>query len=507
MRRDIFLLLAAASVLLAAPAWCETGTFTFSTGLPDGKLAAASRIPGGALIEIEAADDFITTKDQTIITAASFWGLLPNPLPAVEHVAVEIYRVFPLDSVDPPDGRVPTRANSPSDVAFDTRSSEDGQLTFTATSLGAFTAANSVLNGINPKPNQTTLGEGPRSGIQVRFDVIFATPFTLPPGHYFFVPQARLDGGNTFFWLSAPRNPALFIPNLQAWIRNANLDPDWLRIGTDIIGGDPAPTFDMAFTLAGVTQDAALVAAVLPSSRSVQVGTPATAFATVINPGVGTAHGVGITLNTGVPATFTYQTTDPATNQITGTPDTPVDIPPGKSQTFVVALTPTSPFAPTDVAFAFGGGNAPVLSGIDTLLLSASTTPVSDIVALAATAGNTGIVNIPGAHGNGAFAVATVNVGIGGDITVSADTGGATLPVIIFLCQTDSNTGQCVKPATPSTNPVVATIGANATATFGIFVAGTGNIPFNAAANRIFVRFKDAATVTRGSTSVAVRTQ
>ena len=507
MRRDIFGLLAAASILLAPPAWCETGTFSFSTGLPDGKLAAASRIPGGALIEIEAADDFITTKDQTIITAASFWGLLPNPLPAVEHVAVEIYRVFPLDSVNPPDGRVPTRMNSPSDVAFDTRSSEDGQLTFTATNLGAFTAANSVLNGINPSPSQTTFGEGPRSGIQVRFDVIFATPFNLPPGHYFFVPQARLDGGNTFFWLSAPRNPALFTPNLQAWIRNANLDPDWLRIGTDIIGGDPAPTFDMAFSLAGATQDAALVAAVLPSSRSVQVGTPATAFATVINPGVGTAHGVGITLNTGVPATFTYQTTDPATNQVTGTPDTPVDIPPGKSQTFVVALTPTSPFAPTDVAFAFGGGNAPVLSGIDTLLLSASTTPVSDIVALAATAGNTGIVNIPGANGNGAFAVATVNVGIGGDITVSADTGGATLPVIIFLCQTDSNTGQCVKPAAPSTSPVVATIGANATATFGIFVAGTGNIPFNAAANRIFVRFKDAAAVTRGSTSVAVRTQ
>jgi hypothetical protein len=308
-------------------------------------------------------------------------------------------------------------------------------------------------------------------------------------------------------WLSAVRNPTLFTPNLQAWIRNANLDPDWLRIGTDIIGGNPPPTFDMAFSLTGTTEVAALVAAVLPSSRSVQVGHPATAFVTVINPGTGTAPGVGVVLNTSIPADFTFQTTNPATNQVTGTPNTPVDIPAGQSQTFVVSLTPTDSFGPTEVTFAFGGGNAPVLSGIDTLLLSASATPVPDIVALAATAGNTGIVNIPGTNGNGSFAVATVNVGLAGPITVSADTGSATLPVIIFLCQTNPATAQCVNPAVPTTNPVVTNIGANETPTFGIFVAGTGTVPFNPAANRIFVRFKDGGGVIRGATSVAVRTQ
>ena len=49
-------------------------------------------------------------------------------------------------------------------------------------------------------------------------------------------------------------------------------------------------------------------------------------------------------------------------------------------------------------------------------------------------------------------------------------------------------------------------INANATPTFGIFIQGNGNVPFDPAVNRIFVRFKDSGGVTRGSTSVAVRT-
>jgi hypothetical protein len=53
----------------------------------------------------------------------------------------------------------------------------------------------------------------------------------------------------------------------------------------------------------------------------------------------------------------------------------------------------------------------------------------------------------------------------------------------------------------------VATMGAGTTATFAIFVQGTGTaIPFDPATKRIFVRFKDGSNVTRGATSVAVRT-
>jgi hypothetical protein len=246
------------------------------------------------------------------------------------------------------------------------------------------------------------------------------------------------------------------------------------------------------------------VAAVLPSSRSVQVNTPATAFATIINVGQATATACSIAPLTSVAASFQYQTTHPATNQVTGSPNTPVNIEAGAAQSFVFAVIPFAVIAPTDLQFSFACVNsdpAPINLGLNTLLLSASSTPVPDIVALAATLSNDGIVTLAS---TGVFAVATVNVGASGSITASADTGSATLPVNISLCQTDPVTGQCISAIGPS---VTTTINAIATPTFGIFVQGNGNVPFDPAGNRIFVRFKDGGGVTRGSTSVAVRTQ
>ena len=246
-----------------------------------------------------------------------------------------------------------------------------------------------------------------------------------------------------------------------------------------------------------------IVAAVLPSGRSVQVGTPATAFATIINAGSITATSCGISLATAIPVTFSFQTTNPATNALTGITNTPVNIPAGVAQSFVVAFTPTQAFGPTAVQMIFDCTNtvpAPINIGLNTLLLSASATPVPDIVALAATPTNDGIVTLAS---TGVFAVATVNVGATATITASADTGSATLPVNISLCQTNPATGQCISAIGPS---VTTQINAGVTPTFGIFVQGVGIVFFDPAANRIFVRFQDAGGVTRGSTSVAVRT-
>jgi hypothetical protein len=209
---------------------------------------------------------------------------------------------------------------------------------------------------------------------------------------------------------------------------------------------------------------------------------------------------------TSVPASFLFQTTDPTTNAVTGTANTPVDIPQDAAQSFVIALTPTAPFDPTDIAFSFTCANAsPVatLVGINTLNLSGSSTPVPDIVALAAS-GDPGYADIPGPTGTGDFAVATVNLGSTSQITVSANTGTANLPVTLTLCQTNPSTGTCL--AAPTAN-VVTTIAANGTPTFGVFVSGSAPVADMPGVNRAFVLFTDGGGVLRGETSVAVRTQ
>jgi len=241
----------ALAVALETPAAADY--FNFSTGDPDHRMAAAVRVQTEAQIEIEAADDFILDRE-TLIWHANFTGLLPPdvPLSDVQDVVIEIYRIFPRDSDPEREIHVPTRTNSPSDNAFDERESFEGELFFEVTLIDPDSgAANSVVDGIFPSPDQTTGGEGPVAGQEVRIDVFFRFPFNLPADHYFFVPQVGLASGGTFLWLSAPHPQ--FTGDLQMWIRNSNLDPDWLRVGTDIVGGTPAPTFNGSFTLEGET--------------------------------------------------------------------------------------------------------------------------------------------------------------------------------------------------------------------------------------------------------------
>lgn len=241
-----------AMVIFGQPAAADS--FTFSSGNPDGKMAIAARPESSGKTEIEAGDDFILTAP-TSITHATFTGIVQGG-GDVQVVNLEIYRVFPLDSKNPPSGAVPTRVNSPSDVDFESLSTNvHGQLSVNQTQLsGSFTAQNSVLNGIHPLPNQRTGGEGPVSGREIVFAVTLNDPFVLPAGHYFFVPQVQVSGSTSnFYWLSTP-HPILspgtpFTPDLQAWVRNTALDPNWLRVGTDIVGGATPPTFNAAFTL------------------------------------------------------------------------------------------------------------------------------------------------------------------------------------------------------------------------------------------------------------------
>ncbi len=246
----------AAGVWLATPAWADP--FFFSTGTPDGLLAALSQPASANHLGTETADDFILTAT-TSITQATITGLLPagTALGDIRNVEVELYHVFPTDSVDPPSGHVPARKNSPADVEIDTatRDGSLGTLVFDASVLAeSFSVLNTVVDGINPAPENMTNGEGPASGEAVEITLTFAPPIVLPADHYFFRPEVQVAGGD-FLYLSAPKPivapGTVFTGDLQAWIRNSNLAPDWLRIGTDIIGGATPPTFNMAFSLTG----------------------------------------------------------------------------------------------------------------------------------------------------------------------------------------------------------------------------------------------------------------
>jgi hypothetical protein len=240
------------------PAAAAPTPFFFSTGLPNDLMATASR-PGSGSFEIESADDFVLTQPITL-TSATFTGMITGGA-SPSNVVVEIYRVFPLDSNTARTPNVPTRMNSPSDNAFASRdSSVPGELNFTISSLGSVTAQNSVQPG---GIHAGTGGTGSVTGDEVEIDVTFDDQLTLAPGHYFFVPQVDVSGGGSgeaFLWLSAPKPivvpPGTAFPagsnDLQSWTRDKALDPDWLRVGTDIVG---AGAFNASFSLTGVVPE------------------------------------------------------------------------------------------------------------------------------------------------------------------------------------------------------------------------------------------------------------
>jgi hypothetical protein len=230
-------------------------TIVFSTNKPDLKMGVAARPEAENAVEIEPADDFVLASD-TRLTGVNLVGLVPAGTPwcNITRVTVQLYRVFPLDSDTTRTARVPTRANSPADVAFVSRDSLEGRLSFQVVPQPAgVTAQNSVVNGINPVPNQKTGGEGAAAGDEFGLDVTFDA-IDLPAGHYFFVPQVEVIGGG-FLWLSSPKPIVApgtpFTGDLQAWVRSGRLSPDWLRVGTDIVGGDVPPTFNMSYQLKG----------------------------------------------------------------------------------------------------------------------------------------------------------------------------------------------------------------------------------------------------------------
>ncbi|HEV8440911.1 MAG TPA: hypothetical protein VGT40_22725 [Methylomirabilota bacterium] len=351
------------------------------------------------------------------------------------------------------------------------------------------------------------------------------TEFALP-GFPPKTPAQIVTGADGALWftLSVPTGAAAFAGAIGRLAADGGVlvfgTPDVVRFASlpadVVLGPDNAIWYIASGLIARVLVDLAdvqpaVVAAVLPGSRSVQVGTTATAFATIINYGVAAATGCRITPAASVPADFLYQTTDPQTNALTGTANTPVSILAASQQSFLIAFTPSAAFAPTNVPLDFVCDNAapaPSQVGLNRLLLSASTSAVQDVIALAgqtpryvgAPAGALQINTPPGAE---FLALAAANVGAAGTIAVSADSGGQPLPLVLTICRSDPATGSCLGPFAAS---VTLDMTVGATSTFIVFATRTGSIPFDPASNRIFVRFADPNGIVRGATSVAVYT-
>lgn len=250
-----FLVLGA--MFFSANAAAQETQVLVNTGNTDGKLGALSRPASVNKLETETADDFVLDHT-TVLTGATITGLVTTSLANISNVEIEIYHRFPEDSIADRTPQVPTRQNSPSDVEIDsaTRDGNNHTLRFSTALLNpTFTALKTVVNSVS-----VAQGEPAVTGAEVEITVTFTSPIVLPAGHYFFRPEVQVNGGD-FLFLSAPKPivaPGQAIAgDLQAWIRNSKLSPDWLRIGADIIGGNPAPAFNMTFTLSGAKLESA----------------------------------------------------------------------------------------------------------------------------------------------------------------------------------------------------------------------------------------------------------
>lgn len=256
------------------------------------------------------------------------------------------------------------------------------------------------------------------------------------------------------------------------------------------------------------TLPAALVSAVLPGSRSVEIGTAATVFSTMLNAGSASLADCQISLPGTAPAGLTlgYQTTN-ASNQLTGTANTPATIAGNGAQNFLLIFQSTAAFQVTAMPLLYsctGSQPAPTTPGVNTVDLLFSTTPIPDLIALAAVASENGIVTIPlSKNGAAAFAVASIDVGAAGTLTVATDTGAATLPLTATVCATNASTGACL--ATPVAR-FQQSFQSNGTQTFSVFLSASAPIAFAPATARVFLRFLDSSGVSHGSTSLAVET-
>lgn len=273
----------------------------------------------------------------------------------------------------------------------------------------------------------------------------------------------------------------------------------WIRTSRSVDGGLDDWRFSWG---APRVPDHALRGAVLPNSRTVLFGRPGTAFMTLINPArFPAARNCRIGFTTFFGGHFEYRLTD-SNNAPYGDPNPVFDLEPGASQSFVLSFTASSPSS-QEPPFTYLCDNVVPREdprGADQFVLRTSAAPEPDIIAIAITPTQDGVINVPKRSVFRAFSVAAMNIGAAiEEVPVRLEQFSLHMEV----CETNPQTGECISARTPYLNTSFAQ---NQVRTFSVFVRGDDiDVPFTPATFRARIFFGANSIDVYGGTSVAIR--
>ena len=237
--------------------------YSFSTGDPDGKIATASRPESTE--NSRSSPRMISCSPTTSITSATFTGLVPGGGERPPTSSSRSIAYFPRLGCRPHqrvaavlDVEVPTRVNSPSDVAFLEADSATGGLVLDQGARGDLHRKQlGETGGIYPEPESDTGGNGAVTGEEVRFDRELHRRLA-PPRQPLFLRASGRAGQRQFLLAVGAEADRLagtpFPPgftDLQSWTRDDSARSRLAAHRHGHRGRRPAPTFNAAFSLAG----------------------------------------------------------------------------------------------------------------------------------------------------------------------------------------------------------------------------------------------------------------
>lgn len=402
------------------------------------------------------------------------------------------------------------------------------------TGQGQFNMTQNLVVANDMFANAVTLPGDGGSALQFASQTVLPTRETGEPNH------GGSAGGSVWYRWTAPANAvyrfqtgssntitppivAVYLGNTLSTLTEVNSAPNLANRATfvdftavagrtyqlAIAGGIEIAPYSVSLQLAP-QKPLGLYSAILPASRAGAPGQILGVFANMVN----TTNQTGVNCRPLAPNVFSnvtpngyaYQTTAPD-NTFIGTPNTPVNIPPGGTQNFIVQFQRGETITSGVVGLRFTCDNladAPFYPDANGWILRYLFPEPADVIAIGVTLPGppAGVVDV--SSGPSVFVAAGVNIGTAQTIVAVPR---ATMPggVDLLVCETDDS-GACLATASPSV-----TITPFDTATvrfFTVFVNPLGSpIPFDPGGTRLFLEFRQgtATGIVVGATSVAVQ--